>query len=272
MQRWYVQDDSGNPVTGPSPSFVVYRSLALADRSQPLIVELGAGWYSFTETSGDSGAGTAWVVDNGAGHEPRYSFGSIYDDTHPFDVLLFTDGSGALWSGAAATISTYADGSGNRTPPALSEVASAYLFVLLPTSADVTAITHYRVDAPAGAIPPSYTGTFEPDAGGGGSGDVTPPVVALISPAEGVAGTTDPLILEVTDDHALGLVVVTASFPGFDEVMFNSVGFGQKYANGSTLMTAISGGFRFQFLRTGGWPAGQLRVRVEAVDTSGNEA
>lgn len=271
MQRWYVEDESENPVTGLSPSFVVYRSLALSDRSQPSISEIGEGWYGFTESGGDVGAGVAWVVDNGAGHEPRYSFGGIFDPAHQFDVMLFTDGT-ALWSGAAATVATYADASSDRTSPGLTEISAAYLFVLLPTSADVTAVTHYRVAGPAGAVPTSYTGEFETIASGGGSGDVTAPVIALISPSQGTVTPNAPVIIEVTDDHALGSVIVSATFAGTDEVMFNGTAFGQKYSNGANVKTAIDGGFRFQFMRNGGWPAGKLAVNVQAVDTSGNEA
>lgn len=274
MERWYVEviadDGTANPALGLHPAPVLYRSKALADRTAPTVVEIGKGWYGFEPTGPDEGAGVAYVFDNGEGFEPRYAFGGVYDDDHPFDVLVFTDGGDALWSGSGATLATYADESGDRTPPALLQVASAYCYVLEPSAADVASLTHYQVNAAAGALPPSYTGFFDPE-GTGGSGDTTPPVVVLISPPQGiVTDPATPMIVEVTDDHALGPVDITVSLPGNDESVFAAGKFGQRYT--SSTIVPIDNGFRFRCLRTGGWPTGRIAVTVEAVDLAGNQA
>lgn len=89
------------------------------------------------------------------------------------------------------------------------------------------------------------------------AGDTTPPVVALIEPADG--GELDrfaAIVLEVTDETALGRVFVVARFPtlGVEEVVHQGDRFASLYT-GASSRASITGGYRYSVKRNGGWPA-----------------
>lgn len=87
--------------------------------------------------------------------------------------------------------------------------------------------------------------------------DTTPPVVALIEPADG--GELDrfaAVVLEVTDETALGRVFVVARYPtlGVEEVVHQGDRFAALYT-GASSRASIAGGYRYSVRRNGGWPA-----------------
>ncbi len=101
--------------------------------------------------------------------------------------------------------------------------------------------------------------------------DVNPPVVTLVSPADGspVAEST-PIVLKVEDDVGLAHIGIDVTFPsGISEAIYDGIRFKPAYDGGSTIV-AIAGGFQFTLRRAfGGWPA-TLAINIEAIDTAGN--
>ncbi len=85
--------------------------------------------------------------------------------------------------------------------------------------------------------------------------DDTAPVISNLSPASGgdVRSTTT-IGFDVTDDTALALVAILASFPdGSCEVVHDGDTFRGNYVGSANTRTAISNGFSFTVKRDGGW-------------------
>ena len=102
-------------------------------------------------------------------------------------------------------------------------------------------------------------------------GDVTAPVVSIVSPTEGSAIMENtPLVLDVTDT-GLKRALLWVTFPtlGTDELVFNGSAFTSQYSASSRV--AITNGFRFTVVRRGGWPASP-QLSAAAYDASGNES
>lgn len=149
----------GSPKLDAVPIFTDYRGKNGTPRAQPAIVNLGGGLYAFVPTDDDVEAGVAYVIDSGPTSSPQFASGQIHVEHDPFRAFLFTDGQGGLWAGDAPTIGAYKDFAGaNRTAPALLAPTS-YLFVLVPTAADVAAGVAFRVDAP-GTAEGFYSGSL----------------------------------------------------------------------------------------------------------------
>lgn len=104
--------------------------------------------------------------------------------------------------------------------------------------------------------------------------DTTPPAVGNFQPAPGTPvsrGTS--IAFDVTEDSGnLQRVFVVAFFPttGATEVIHDGDAFRGFYA-ASSARTMIAGGFRYNVLRTGGWPAAPT-IQTFAIDRAGNEA
>ena len=159
-----LRDDATDaPLTGAVPTFVQYRDRNGNARTPPAITELGGGQYGFSPTDADEAVGVAFLVDCGAGSSPRRYSGAIHTPAAPFLAFHLEDGAGALWAGASPTVGVWADFAGNaRTPPAvMAPGGTAYLFALTPSTSDLQVDVAFRVDAPAGAAPPSFTGSLE---------------------------------------------------------------------------------------------------------------
>lgn len=156
-------DDSDAPLTGAAPMFVQYRDLLGNARTPPVIVELGGGQYGFSPTDADELARVAFVIDAGASADPRYLSGAIHTPALPFIAFHLEDGAGALWAGGNPTVGSWRDFAGNpRTPPSvLTPGGTSYLFALVPSTADLAVDVAYRIDSPAGAEPPDYSGSLE---------------------------------------------------------------------------------------------------------------
>jgi hypothetical protein len=102
--------------------------------------------------------------------------------------------------------------------------------------------------------------------------DSTAPT-ATATPASGSTVTQLQAIqIDVTDDSgALASVWVSATIQGVvaPEVVHDGTSFSAPYAAGST-RTSITGGYRFNILRDGGW-AGPFTLKAYAKDSAGNE-
>ena len=108
----------------------------------------------------------------------------------------------------------------------------------------------------------------------GSSGDVTPPVVTIVSPTPGTGILrTQPITFDVTDETGFRRVMVLASFPskGIYEVIHDGDRWGPHYDVSPNARTDIAGGHRFTVLRRGGWPAAPSILPMP-IDVGGNEA
>lgn len=105
--------------------------------------------------------------------------------------------------------------------------------------------------------------------------DVEPPTVSFAVASGTTIKKTDAVAVEVADETELALVLITASYPsGAYEVIYEtpSSGEGSGFAPffvGSS-KSAITGGWRFRLVRTGGWP-GAPTIKVRPFDRGLNE-
>lgn len=104
----------------------------------------------------------------------------------------------------------------------------------------------------------------------GPTGDGAAPVVTLVSPPNGSEiGPSTAVVIDVTDNTALGRVFVIADMPGVgrEEIVYRGDRFGWQYAAQSSVVP-IAGGIRLTIRRSAGWPAPPTFVSY-AVDASG---
>ena len=99
------------------------------------------------------------------------------------------------------------------------------------------------------------------------------PVIGNIAPAAGTAITkSQSITLEVTDaDANLGKVIITMNQdtdPRPPEVLIQSPIFTSAYKGTINTVITITNGFRYTFLRDGGW-RGPITLRVQAFDQTG---
>lgn len=69
------------PLTGLSPTFTTYKDDLGNDLAQPVISEVGGGWYKFTPVFADPDRSISYIVDGGVSASPRY----IYRNMRPED-------------------------------------------------------------------------------------------------------------------------------------------------------------------------------------------
>lgn len=103
-----------------------------------------------------------------------------------------------------------------------------------------------------------------------GSGDTTAPVVTPAVVSGSAIGRMDAVVVDVTDDTALGTAVLMVELGGGPyEVIWDGARFASYYSTSTRAL--ISGGYRYTIRRTGGW-VGAPTFRAVAVDTAGNES
>ena len=145
-----VVDSAGAPLLGGVAGMTLsYTDKSGAAQTSPGITELGGGVYQVLPTDADESSGRVAFIDCGVGNEPRRVTWPIYrpDNGNQFFAFHCEDSAGALWAGAAPTFATYVDKAGaGRTPPTLTAIAGAYLYVATPSAADVTADSSGRID------------------------------------------------------------------------------------------------------------------------------
>lgn len=177
--RDFYVELNGAPLTGGAAGMsAIARDVAAAVRTAPTIVELGAGVYRVVPTDADETAGTAVLIDTGAGNEPRRVVFECFkpDNSNQFWALCVENLDATVWASVAPTVGSYRSSAGARAAPTLVALAGAYLYAAVPTAADVTADTAIRVDGPAGSAQPYWT-------------DSTLPLVAsstTLSPSPGI--------------------------------------------------------------------------------------
>ncbi len=147
-----ILDADGNRETGAASGCTVsaWNARTLASRTAAPVFEVTGG-YVLAPTDDDELVGTVFLIDTGAGRRQRYVVCSSYTASSQFFGLLFTDDAGALWSGAAPTITAW---SGATTPDVTTPGAGVY--VVVPSVADMVAEASGTLTAPAGARPDWY--------------------------------------------------------------------------------------------------------------------
>jgi len=163
--RDFYVEMNGAPLTGGAAGMTaIARSITGAVRTAPTIVELGAGVYRVAPTDADEAAGTVVLVDTGAGNEPRRVAIACFkgDNSNQFWSVVVENTDATAWAGAAPTVGLYSSSAGARTAPTLVAVEAAYLFVAVPTAADVTADTAIEVIGPAGSAQPYWASSTLP--------------------------------------------------------------------------------------------------------------
>ena len=157
--RFGIYDGNGAPVTGGAASCVVtaYNARTLASRTAPVVTEPLPYVYSVTPTDADELTGTAIIVDTGAGRSQRYKVLCAYRPSSQFFAWVLLNSSGAMWNGAAPTLTW----SGATTPTITSPATGIY--VAVPSSADITAGAYGLVTSHANSYPAYLTlGTDTP--------------------------------------------------------------------------------------------------------------
>jgi len=102
---------------------------------------------------------------------------------------------------------------------------------------------------------------------------VVPPVISNVTPATGTAiAPTDSLGFDVTDPEGFRLIMLVADFPaiGIREVIHDGLTFSANYSGSANSRVAITNGFQYTILRTGGWPVSP-RIIPYAIDVTGAE-
>lgn len=101
------------------------------------------------------------------------------------------------------------------------------------------------------------------------TGDGAAPVVTLVSPLSGTLEAFEAVVVDVTDNAALGRVFLVARMPAsnLEELIYAGNRFTPQYAALSS-QVAIAGGFRFTVKRSSGWPSSPT-LDAYAVDASG---
>ena len=113
-----------------------------------------------------------------------------------------------------------------------------------------------------------------------GIDDFDPPVVDNVTPTAGTEMTAETVVgFRVSDNRAVGLVVLVAEFPGQAtvELIWDSEtrAFTAPYAHPNSTATPVEveekvTRWDFTIARAAGWPRTGVSLRVLAVDTAGN--
>lgn len=247
-----------------------------ATRTAPAISEIGEGTYRIQSTTTDENTGTIFLIDTGAGNEPRRVTIPCYrpDKINQFWAVCLEDVTGSLWSSAVApTVGSYRASDGTvLSSPTPNLVTSTYLYSFTPTAGDISSLAKIRIDGPVGSSQPYWFGEVEAIGSGSGSGDISAPVVNVLSPTPGTHVYRDtPVIFDITDNIAIGRVFVVMRFTDADleEIVHQGDRFSDKYTTSST-RSIIAGGYRYSIIRNGGWFENPI-LDVYATDSSGLE-
>jgi len=99
------------------------------------------------------------------------------------------------------------------------------------------------------------------------------PVVTFVSPApSSTIAPTTPIVVDVTDVDTANpfTFLFVRTVDGVQEVAWDGGAFSSNYA--TSTRTAITNGFRYALRRTGGWIAGGITIRTNAIDDTGGFA
>jgi hypothetical protein len=111
------------------------------------------------------------------------------------------------------------------------------------------------------------------------SGDSSiPPVIEIAAPAEGtVISRFQPLGFdvranEIVRDLARVIVTLLRGGEAIEEMIHDGVAFSSTFTGGVNLRQDITNGYRYTFLRTGGWHGSTVTIRIIAIDSLGTVA
>lgn len=111
------------------------------------------------------------------------------------------------------------------------------------------------------------------DFAGGFDSDSDAPTITLVSPADlsTLAGSSTPLVVDVTDEGGLRRAFFNLGFEGWSirENVHDGTSFADNYSPAST-RTTITNGYRYSIVRDGGWLLNPT-LDVKAIDQAGNE-
>lgn len=98
------------------------------------------------------------------------------------------------------------------------------------------------------------------------------PVVAANSPAVGTSlAASGAVIIDATDadNDPSAITIMLEPAAGAFEVIYDGDSFGPSFRMGATAVANIANGKRFTIARSGGWPAGDIIVKVLAASANG---
>ena len=161
---FFVTGPTGTPLTGAAAGMSATARDVVGGVRSATVTEVGDGVYRVTPSDADEAVGTVVCVDTGAGNSPRRVVLACFkpDRTNQFWAVAVENPDGTVWTGSAPTVGSYRSSAGARTPPALVAVAGAWLFVAVPSAADVAADTEIRIDGPAGSAQPYWSAGTDP--------------------------------------------------------------------------------------------------------------
>lgn len=148
---------AGAPLTGAAPTFVAFKDRDGANRSQPVVSELGGGLYGFSTSSADDAEGVAYLVDGGATAVPRYLSGTA--GSADLDAFAVYDSSQAPTASATPVFASYRSPTGaSLTPPTITNLGLG-LYGFVPADDELNDGAAYEIST--GAYPERLFGTVD---------------------------------------------------------------------------------------------------------------
>jgi len=125
-----IYDSSGNPKTGVTPTFSVYKNEIGTNLSQPGFTEIGGGLYSFQPIFA-TGHLVCYIISTGAGNTPPHLSGWLRtEDFNP----IFTGTSNALvFLSAVSVDETHVDVTFSAQPPDIAIALDPTQYTITPS-------------------------------------------------------------------------------------------------------------------------------------------
>lgn len=157
--------NTGEPKDDATPAIVLashYVDRSGSPRTPPAsVLNLGRGLYGVEASDDDVTVGTAVLVTCGIDVTPRHVVTTFCLPANPFHALVFEEGNGDLWAGAAPSVTAWKDGAGATlaSPPGLVALVAPHFYAVIPTANELPAAVVYAVEGAPGCIS-SYDGSF----------------------------------------------------------------------------------------------------------------
>lgn len=98
--------------------------------------------------------------------------------------------------------------------------------------------------------------------------DITPPMIANVTPAPGAIDYTQTISFDITDNSTINNIMLYLIANGSSEVIYDNSTFLGAYLSSSR--SSISNGFSFNIIRDGGYIANDISISVFASDSNSN--
>jgi hypothetical protein len=82
-----IFDSSLSPLPGQTPTFATYKDDTGTDLPNPIISEIGGGFYKFTPVFDDN-HGIAYMIDGGVSASPRFQYNYVRPEDFNQDNIL----------------------------------------------------------------------------------------------------------------------------------------------------------------------------------------